>query len=258
MRVTDSADCAHATDARLGCFSGRPPTGGTHPECPCADVTPCPVFPTLIPDFMHDRISLLPVLNPPALFLLTFPLRMAPHRAILVHDILLEILEHLSSSLSTTSGDSTDRTALLSAALTCKRFLDPALSVLWRNIDDFLPLLVLFSSFQAIPLQDFERRSSYSYHATSYVSYHFIGLVMRGNQGAANQDCSRLRVSDVIDQSPVAAIHLHGAMLCSGCSASRVAELEVNHGSRMGLRCQPLHPEPNELLVLPLTVTFSF
>ncbi|KZT71700.1 hypothetical protein DAEQUDRAFT_723776 [Daedalea quercina L-15889] len=94
---------------------------------------------------------------------------MAPHRAILVHDILLEIFDHLILSSPTDSEDQRDRPALLNAAVACRRFLDPAMTVLWRKLDDFIPLLALFSSFQAVPLPDFERRSSYSYHATAYM-----------------------------------------------------------------------------------------
>lgn len=179
-----------ATEARLGGFIGgqhtEEPLTGTHPaECPHADVITAQSFPSLSRTLCATQsrvflFSTLPFFIFP--FLLKLRPGMAPHKIILVHEILLGILEHLSSSLSTTSGDTAeDRTTLLSAALTCKRFLDPALSVLWRSIDDFIPLLVLFSSFQAIPIKGVERRSSYSYHATSYVSRL---LLMGRNYGA--------------------------------------------------------------------------
>ncbi|KAJ6540326.1 hypothetical protein B0H19DRAFT_959324, partial [Mycena capillaripes] len=42
----------------------------------------------------------------------------------------------------------TARKRLLSAALTCKSFCPTALDILWRNMDNLVPLLKLLPSFQ--------------------------------------------------------------------------------------------------------------
>ena len=185
MRVTDSMETPleRVSDVLA---AGCPPHSPRGPSRRC-DRRP----PSSRLSYTTESPLPLPILL--TLLFLPFLLRMAPHRAILVHDILLEIFGHLSSSSPTASGDQRDRAALLSAALACRRFLDPALSLLWRSIDDFLPLLMLFSSFQAVTLPGFERRSSYSYHATSYVSSKFLDLPVRRNQGS----CDCLGLCDV-------------------------------------------------------------
>lgn len=62
------------------------------------------------------------------------------------------------------SHDLDDCRYLLGAALTCKKFLDPALDSLWFYIDSMLPLLRLFPSLKLINRKYVSRNVSYHHY----------------------------------------------------------------------------------------------
>ncbi|EPQ53606.1 hypothetical protein GLOTRDRAFT_130951 [Gloeophyllum trabeum ATCC 11539] len=72
------------------------------------------------------------------------------HRALVIHDILNQVLGYLQVQKRWTDTIDTrrERHDLICIALTCKAFLDPALDELWARLDSLNPLLRLLSGFQ--------------------------------------------------------------------------------------------------------------
>ena len=64
---------------------------------------------------------------------------MAPHRALLISEIISEIFENVKIAIEDTRG----RRDLLSTALCSKAFKDPSLDVLWYRMEKISPLLKL-------------------------------------------------------------------------------------------------------------------
>lgn len=66
-------------------------------------------------------------------------------------DVLHCIFEHFRTfDPFDSQANNRSNTHLLWAALACKAFLDPALNVLWKSINTFLPLLKLLPTFQSV------------------------------------------------------------------------------------------------------------
>lgn len=68
------------------------------------------------------------------------------HQALLVPEILLDIFAHVNESADLPYDDSPcerslSRQSLASLATTCKAFHEPAMDLLWANIDELEPLL---------------------------------------------------------------------------------------------------------------------
>jgi hypothetical protein len=68
------------------------------------------------------------------------------HQALLVSEILLDIFAHVNESVDLPYDDSPcerslSRQSLASLATTCKAFHEPAMDLLWANIDELEPLL---------------------------------------------------------------------------------------------------------------------
>jgi hypothetical protein len=62
-----------------------------------------------------------------------------------------ELLEEIFSYFGVNSNcpdETGPKGQLFSISLTCKRFLEPGLNVLWRHIDALLPLLKILPTFQ--------------------------------------------------------------------------------------------------------------
>ncbi|KAL6304435.1 hypothetical protein BKA93DRAFT_783990 [Sparassis latifolia] len=99
---------------------------------------------------------------------------MPPHRALQVYDILREIFQYIAP----TSGSHNDpvevikanRTTLSGAARVCVAFLDPALDVLWDELDSIQPALRLLPAVEiAEPLIDL-RVDDHSYYLKSDIT----------------------------------------------------------------------------------------
>lgn len=58
------------------------------------------------------------------------------------------VLQRIIESLADDSA--TSQPHLLSVALSCKSFRDPALDVLWRSLDSWIPLLKLLTPFKLV------------------------------------------------------------------------------------------------------------
>jgi hypothetical protein len=68
------------------------------------------------------------------------------HQALLVPEILLDIFDHVNESVDLPSDDPPcerllSLQSLASLATTCKTFHEPAMDLLWANIDELEPLL---------------------------------------------------------------------------------------------------------------------
>ncbi|KAG1750766.1 hypothetical protein EDB19DRAFT_1606660, partial [Suillus lakei] len=68
------------------------------------------------------------------------------HHALLIPEILLAIFAHVNEIVDLSSDDSArdeslPRQSLASLATTCKTFHEPAMDLLWANIDELEPLL---------------------------------------------------------------------------------------------------------------------
>ncbi|KAG2110870.1 uncharacterized protein F5147DRAFT_760081 [Suillus discolor] len=68
------------------------------------------------------------------------------HQALLVPEVLLDIFAHVNESVDLPSDDSScerllSQQSLASLATTCKTFYEPAMDLLWANIDELEPLL---------------------------------------------------------------------------------------------------------------------
>lgn len=62
-------------------------------------------------------------------------------------DLMGQVFKHLDDDLKL---ESTRKKQLLSAGLTCRSFLDPALDILWRSMHSIMPLLRILPSFQKV------------------------------------------------------------------------------------------------------------
>ena len=98
------------------------------------------------------------------------------HRALHIHEVLQVIFENFlpvhddrsltfasyESYASFVAGKSTSQT-LLSLAVTCRTFLEPALDALWWAMDDLTPLLALLNGYKNI-MDGHEDRVSLNVH----------------------------------------------------------------------------------------------
>ena len=97
------------------------------------------------------------------------------HRALLIQDTVHQILENLSPRNLTNPIPKLTRATLLSVALTCRSFLDPALDSLWYSIDDLEVLFKLLPNFISEPGSDWYRpvrsQEIYFFHLIIHFPY---------------------------------------------------------------------------------------
>ncbi|KAF8222804.1 hypothetical protein L208DRAFT_575126 [Tricholoma matsutake] len=74
---------------------------------------------------------------------------MGPYQALVISEIIREIVTYLKPEFYHTTDPNCSRD-LLSAALCCKAFKDPALDVLWHTVDSITPLLKLIPGMQEV------------------------------------------------------------------------------------------------------------
>jgi hypothetical protein len=72
------------------------------------------------------------------------------HRLFDVHDILIEIFEHLAEMNSGSNPSRQGCRNLARAAICSKTLSAPALDVLWKHLDSELPFLKLLPGFQKV------------------------------------------------------------------------------------------------------------